>query len=178
MIVATHDASIIESYHKRTIYSQQGKGRRAVSATQKFIYASEDAYSNIKENFTATILSSMTVACTIAILAIFIIIFFNLRGAVEGWGESTHIIAYVKGRSFKLFTLKTLQADVKAVSGVKELSATSQRPRRFKNLSEELSEHSAIFEGVKKDILPASFEIKVTEEYRDPAEDQEGCKGY
>ncbi len=138
-----------------------------MSSTQKLIYASEDAYFNIKENFTATILSSMTVACTIAILSIFIIIFFNLRGAVEDWGERTHIIAYLKDNTSSA-TLKTLQANARAVDGVKELRFVT-KSEALKNLSEELSEHSAIFEGVKKDILPASFEIKVTEEFRDPA---------
>ncbi len=138
-----------------------------MSSTQKLIYASEDAYFNIKENFTATILSSMTVACTIAILAIFIIIFFNLRSTVEGWGERTHIIAYVED-GVSGSTLRSLEANVKAAGGVKEVGYVSKADA-LKNLSEELSEHSAIFEGVKKDILPASFEIKVTEEFRDPA---------
>ncbi len=137
-----------------------------MSTTRKILYASEDAYTSIKANLATTILSSVTVGFALALVALFLIIFVNLQNHVEGFGERTHIIAYLKENATGV-SKELIGTDVKALPGLKEYKYIT-KDEALDRLKEELGEHKAIFEGIKSDIFPASVEIKVKDTYRDP----------
>ena len=140
-----------------------------MNASLKLYYASTDAYTNIKESLWTTILSSLTMGLSLSIFALFMIIFFNLNVVVGGFGERTHIVAYlVPDATEYTGGIERLKELTEGQSGVVEVNYVS-RDTALGILKEELKGHSAIFEGVEATLLPASFEIMVAQEFRDPA---------
>jgi cell division transport system permease protein len=134
----------------------------------KLYYASGDAYANIKDNIWTTLLSSLTMGFSLAILAIFIIIFVNLNTVVSGFGERTHIVAYLKADASESYEdITSFTSHIEGIRGVIEVKYVS-RDVALDELKDELKEHSAIFEGVEPTLLPASFEVMVSDEYREP----------
>lgn len=143
-----------------------------MSAPLKLYYASSDAYTNIRENLWTTILSAFTMGLSLSIFALFMIIFVNLNVVVGGWGERTHIVAYLKSDAHReRGGIERLKKLIAGQSGIEEVKYVS-KDAALAILKEELKGHSAIFEGVEATLLPASFEIKVAEEFRDPAKIQ------
>jgi cell division transport system permease protein len=108
---------------------------------------------------------------SLSIFALFMIIFVNLNAVVGGWGERTHIVAYLKASAIADGGVERLKGLVAGQSGVEDVKYVS-RDAALDILKEELKGHSAIFEGVEATLLPASFEITVAEEFRDPAKIQ------
>ncbi len=139
-----------------------------MSRPLKLYYASGDAYANIKDNIWTTLLSSLTMGFSLAIFALFMIIFVNLNAVVSSWGERTHIVAYLKADALDgAKEIETLGELIKGQKGVVEVNYVS-REMALDDLKEELKGQSAIFEGVDAALLPASFEIMVAEEFREP----------
>ncbi len=139
-----------------------------MSASLKLYYASSDAYINIRENLWTTILSSLTMGFSLAIFALFMIVFVNLNAVVGGWGERTHIVAYLRADALSGGgEVERLKGIVEGQSGVEDVKYVS-KDEALGILKEELKGHDAIFEGVESTLLPSSFEIKVAREFRDP----------
>ena len=134
-----------------------------MSKGRKLVYASQDAYTNIKVNSVTTFLSALTVGFSLAIFALFIILFMNLNTAVEGLGDRTHVVVYAKDDAGG--GIEEMLAELIEVTGVKGVEYISPESA-LKGLREELSEHEAIFEGVRADIFPRSFDIKMNKAAR------------
>ncbi|VAV83731.1 Cell-division-associated, ABC-transporter-like signaling protein FtsX [hydrothermal vent metagenome] len=130
------------------------------------IYTVIDGLRGLKENFVTTILSSLTVAFALAIFSLFIIVFVNLNSFVEGMGDRTHIVAYVKDGALSTKKDSTgkgaakVKASIEALSGVSSVEYISKK-EAFAILKGEMKDNLALLEGVSPDILPASFEIKL-----------------
>lgn len=136
-----------------------------MSAFRKLIYVSEDSYVNIKVNHITTVLSALTIGFSLAILALFVLIFFNLAGVVEGLGDRTHMIVYAGEGAPG--TVKSMKETLEKVRGVDRVDYVSPESA-LKSLKEELKEHEAVFEGVNSSIFPRSFDIMLAKEERTP----------
>jgi len=66
------------------------------SGSADLVYILGDALRSLRENVGTTILTSFTLAFSLAIFSLFVFVIMNLNGVVEGWGEKTQIIVYVK----------------------------------------------------------------------------------
>jgi cell division transport system permease protein len=112
-----------------------------------------------------TVLTSFTLAFSLAIFSLFIFIITNLNGVVEGWGERTQLIVYVKDAS--VGRVDNIAQAIVAVTGVKSAEYVSKEVA-LARLKEELKGHEGILDGVDANPLPASFEVKVQEEFNQP----------
>jgi cell division transport system permease protein len=130
-----------------------------VIPTSALIYTTIDGFRALKANFVTTVLSSLTVACALAIFSLFIIVFANLNSFVEGMGDRTHVVAYIKDGTLDKGVAK-VRASIEAMKGVSNVKYVSKRDA-FLLLKEEMKGHEALLEGVSEDILPASFEIRL-----------------
>jgi len=130
------------------------------------IYTVKDGLRGLKENIVTTVLSSLTVAFALAIFSLFIIVFANLNTLVEGMGDRTHIVAYVKAGSpiSNGNGVAKVRGSIEAISGVSSVKYVSSKDA-FAILREDMKGHEALLEGVSADILPASFEIKLSSEH-------------
>lgn len=129
------------------------------------VYILGDAVRSLRENVGTTILTSFTLAFSLAIFSLFIFVITNLNGVVEGWGERTQIIAYVKDSS--LGSIDAIKQSISRTPGVRAAEFVSKE-KALEQLKEELKDHKGILEGVGSNPLPASFEIRVTEEFNQP----------
>lgn len=130
-----------------------------------FFYIITDAFRSLRENTGTTILTSFTLAFSLAIFSLFIFVIVNLNGVVEGWGEKTQLIVYVKD-SHDTQVESSRQA-LAAVPGVKSVEFVSKE-KALERLREELKGHEGILEGLGSNPLPASFEAGVFEEFKEP----------
>jgi len=125
-----------------------------------------DAICTIRENLATTILTSLTLAFSLAICAFFFIVFINLGSIFNTWGNNAYIIAYVKD-SAPARDSKRLKKQVVRIKGVLGARYVS-KAEAMAELKKGLKGHSGILEGMDKGILPASFEISLRKDSREP----------
>ncbi|MFQ5354143.1 MAG: cell division protein FtsX [Thermodesulfobacteriota bacterium] len=124
-----------------------------------------DALLTIRENLATTILTSVTLAFSLAICCFFLIVFMNLGALFSTWGDNTYAIAYIKD-STPTKEIKGLQSQLVKIKGVSGARFVS-KAEAMSELEKGLKGHAGILEGMDKGILPASFEIRLRGESMD-----------
>ncbi len=137
-----------------------------MGVSTSLLYAVTDSFRSLRENILTILLTSVTLAFSLAIFTLFIIVFTNLNSVIETWGERTHIVVYLRDDvgDRSPGAIKREAAEAPGVAHVKYVS----KEEALEELREELKGHESILEGVDVNPLPASLEIKVEEGYRDP----------
>lgn len=135
------------------------------SGSADLVYIIGDALRSLRENAGTTVLTSFTLAFSLAIFSLFIFVITNLNGVVEGWGEKTQLIVYVKDAS--VGQADSIRQALAAIPGVKSAEFVSKE-KALAQLKEELKGHEGILDGVDANPLPASFEVRVREEFKQP----------
>jgi cell division transport system permease protein len=131
----------------------------------KLYYSSQDAYQNVRANLLTAALSAFTVGFSLSIFALFAIVFMNLGEAVKGFGDRTLVVAYLSDDARRMEP-EGLYAALRSIPGVKDAEYVSSEAA-LQKLKSDLAGHEAVFAGIGDNLLPASFEIKVSAEYRD-----------
>lgn len=129
------------------------------------VYILGDALRSLRENVGTTILTSFTLAFSLAIFSLFVFVITNLNAVVEGWGERTQMIVYVKDAS--VGQADSIKQAVLKIPGVKSAEYVSKE-KALAQLKEELKGHESILDGVDANPLPASFEVRVEDEFNQP----------
>lgn len=122
-----------------------------------------DAARSMRENPAATALTSLTLGVSMAIFAIFILIFVNLNRAVANWGDRVHMVVYIKDSALAEGA-ERLKADAMRVPGVKDAVFVS-KDAAMSELKKRLKGREGALEGMDSNPLPASFEIRVMDSY-------------
>ena len=139
-------------------------GRRTVSTrSANLFYVTTDALRSLKENFTTTVFTSVTLGFALALFSLFLIVFINLNGIITQWGERAHVVAYL-APEVDSKDVKGIEAGLKGMEGVLETTYVSSKDA-LDDLRSELQGHESILEGVNPGLLPASFEIGISDEY-------------
>lgn len=128
-------------------------------------YILTDAFRSLRENIGTTILTAFTLAFSLAIFSLFVFVIMNLNGVVEGWGEKTQLIVYMKDA--QALQVESAGQALGAVPGVKSTEFVSKEAA-LGRLRQELKGHEGILDGLDANPLPASFEVKVHEEFNQP----------
>lgn len=127
-------------------------------------YFVKDAFRSMRENLATSVLTSVTLGFSLAIFALFIIIFVNLHGVLGSLGDRTHIVAYIKGGEERA---EAHRKELLRIPGVRDAEYIS-KDAALNELKRGLKGGEKILEGLDTNPLPSSFEIRLTEEYRDP----------
>lgn len=125
-----------------------------------------DAIAAIRGNLATSILTSLTLAFSLAICCFFLIVFLNLGSFFGSWGDNVNAVAYIKD-SVPAGNVKGMQKQLLRIKGVKGVSYVS-KAEAMAELKKGLKGHSGILEGMDKGILPASFEIRLRAQTMDP----------
>ncbi|OGP14287.1 MAG: hypothetical protein A2054_02305 [Deltaproteobacteria bacterium GWA2_55_10] len=134
------------------------------SGSADFVYIISDALSSLKESKGTTALTSLTLGFSLAIFSLFVFVISNLNGVMEGWGEKTQIVVYVKDN---VSSAEAMKDSIMKVAGVRGAEFVSKE-KALSELKGALKGYEGILEGVDANPLPASFEIKVLEENNSP----------
>ncbi len=129
------------------------------------IYFVKDAFSSLRSNTLTALFTSVTLGFALALFALFLILFMNLNLALDNLGDKTNVVLYFKSptSSSELKRLSTLVNAVEGVSSAEYISASSA----LGELKNEFGGQD-LFEGIDSAMLPASFEVALEPEYRDP----------
>jgi cell division transport system permease protein len=128
------------------------------------LYFITDAFRSMRENLATTVFTSVTLGFSLAIFTLFLIVFINLNGVLGNLGERTHIVAYMKGSAPEAGKLEKEVLRIPGVKGVRYVS----KEEALEELKSGFKGGGAIFEGIGKNPLPASFEIMLKQSHREP----------
>lgn len=135
-----------------------------MGGSSNLLYIFTDALRSLRENIVTTALTAVTLGVSLSIFSIFLFVFVNLNAAINSWGDRTQIVAYVKDGSE---APDRIRQAVLGIPGVRSAEFVSKE-KALKELKDELKGHEAILAGVDSNPLPASFEIKVGDLYKNP----------
>ncbi len=130
----------------------------------QLIYLFRRVFRNIRQSPVLCSAAVGTVAVALTILAFFSLIVINIQSLAAHWSEEIQIVAYLE-REPSPARLKQWRDGIEAMPEVAAVRYVNQQEalRRFKS---RLGSDSDLLEGFGAEILPASLEISLREQYR------------
>ncbi len=127
-------------------------------------YFLKRALRNMSQSPVLSLASIGTVAVALALLAFFAIAVLNVQQLTASWGENLAVVAYLD----EVPEQKTIQGWVKEIEGFPEVEKVSfiSRAMALERFSKRLGDDADLIEGLGADVLPASFEIALADEWR------------
>jgi cell division transport system permease protein len=110
-------------------------------------------------------LTSGTMAMSLFIFGVFLLMQENLESLLARWGDQIQIHAYLQ-RGLPAAEIQAILARVQMFPEVERARFISQE-QAWKDFQAALGAQSGVLEGLPADVLPASFEIAVKPEFRD-----------
>jgi cell division transport system permease protein len=105
-----------------------------------------------------------TVAVALALLAFFAIAVLNVQQLTASWGENLAIVAYLDDVPDK----KVVKSWAKEIESYPEVASVSYVSRKdaFERFRKRLGEDADLVEGLGPEVLPASLEIALADDWR------------
>ena len=117
------------------------------------------------------VLTSGTMATSLFVFGVFILLQENLQHMLNGWGDQIQINTYL-ANDVGTDEVEAMMARIRAMPEVEGLRHISKE-QAWNDFQTALGAQSAVLEGLPSDVLPASFEITVKPDFRDPARVQD-----
>jgi cell division transport system permease protein len=111
------------------------------------------------------LLTATTMALSLALFGVFMLLQTNLEHLLKSWGEQIQITAYVAKDVSASETQKLLE-HVRALAEVERVQLTSQE-QAWREFHAALGDQSGLLDGLPRDVLPASLEITLKPAERD-----------
>jgi cell division transport system permease protein len=117
------------------------------------------------------VLTSGTMATSLFVFGIFILVQENIQHMLKGWGDHIQISTYLD----KDVGTDQVQAILESIRALPEVDQARHisREQAWNDFRTALGAQSAVLEGLPRDVLPASFEITVKPAYREPSQVEE-----
>jgi cell division transport system permease protein len=129
-------------------------------------FVTRSASSNLRELLWTHMLTSGTMAMTLFIFGAFMVLETNLQGLLKGWGDQIQINAYLE-RGLATSESENLLNRVRGFEEVLSVRQITQE-QAWRDFSAALGAQSNVLDGLPRDVLPSSFEIKLKPAFRDP----------
>ncbi|MFA7060070.1 MAG: permease-like cell division protein FtsX [Pedobacter sp.] len=123
---------------------------------------------NVRQNIFVNVVTIGTITLALLIVSLFLLVFVNLENAVGNWSERVQVTVYFD-RELASREQAALRAKIIAIPGAYRVGYVS-RDEAFKRFKSRLRGQESLLEGVRPDILPASFEIALKRSSRDTQE--------
>lgn len=120
----------------------------------------EEAILSIKQNSLMAIISVMTIAISIIVLAAFFIIFFNINHTIRNVSNNLTIIAYLN-QDITIIGINKVRDQITSISGITQITYRS-KTNEWANLKKQLKYQTDIVNLLPKNPLPDSFVLKLT----------------
>lgn len=111
------------------------------------------------------VLTSGTMATSLFVFGVFILVQENLQHMLNGWGDQIQINTYLDNE-VGTDQVQAIMDRIRALPEVEEARHISKE-QAWSDFQTALGAQSAVLEGLPRDVLPASFEITVKLAYRD-----------
>ncbi len=125
------------------------------------------ALTNIRQNVFVNVVTIGTITLALLIVSLFLLVFVNLEGAAENWSERVQVTVYFD-KELSPQEQNSVRTKITAVPGVSRITYITREAAlsRFKS---RLRGQETLLEGVRAEVLPASFEIALKRSQRDTA---------
>ncbi len=110
------------------------------------------------------LLTSGTMAMTLFVFGAFMLVQSNLDHLLRGWGDELEVTAYLKTDA-SAEAVRQLVTRVQAFPEVEHVSHTSQE-EAWQDFETALGAQSGLLDGLPRDMLPASLEIRIKSDDR------------
>lgn len=117
------------------------------------------------------VLTSGTMATSLFVFGIFILVQENIQHMLKGWGDHIQISTYLD-KDVGTDQVQAIMESIRALPEVDQARHIS-REQAWNDFRTALGAQSAVLEGLPRDVLPASFEITVKPAYREPSQVEE-----
>lgn len=130
-------------------------------------YFLKRALRNMRQSPVLSLASVATVAVALALLAFFAIAVLNVQQLTASWGETLAIVVYLD----EVPDEKTVNGWVKDIESYPETSKVTfvSRQNAFDRFLKRLGNDADLIEGLGAEILPASLEISLADDWRSEA---------
>jgi len=128
-----------------------------------FYYLSE-AFVNVWSNKIMNILSIGTIAISLFILGIFLLVSTNLSGVINEWGEKVQVNIYLKN-DISQNNFLFLRDRIESSPEVESYRYISQQDA-LKEFRELFGKYETFSDKLEEDVFPASLEIKIKSDFR------------
>jgi cell division transport system permease protein len=127
-------------------------------------YFFERAWANMRQNLFATLVTTGTVALSLLILSLLLLVFVNLEGIADGWSGRVQVSVFFPAElgPQELASLKAAILKIPATRAVEYVSQ-DEALRRFR---ERMVGQESLLEGVTSEVLPSSLEITLNRSAR------------
>jgi cell division transport system permease protein len=117
------------------------------------------------------VLTSGTMATSLFVFGMFILVQENIQLMLKGWGDHIQINTYLD-KDVGTDQVQAIMESIRALPEVDQARHIS-REQAWNDFRTALGAQSAVLEGLPRDVLPASFEITVKPTYREPSQVEE-----
>ena len=130
-------------------------------------YFLKRALRNMRQSPVLSLASVGTVAVALALLAFFAITVLNVQQLTVSWGETLAIVAYLDDVPDEQ-TVKNWAKEIESYPEVAEVTFVS-RKAAFERFRKRLGDDAGLVEGLGPEVLPASLEISLADDWRNEA---------
>jgi cell division transport system permease protein len=128
------------------------------------LYILSEAYASIKQTKVTNLIAIGTIAVSLSIFGVFLLVYVNLNVTVQKWSEAVHITIYLKD-GLPEEQLITLEKSLKELKQIETASFISKE-QALKVFQERLKGQESLLAGMTGNPLPASFELKIKQRYQ------------
>jgi cell division transport system permease protein len=123
------------------------------------------ALTNIRQNMFVNVVTIGTITLALLIVSLFLLVFVNLESAAENWSERVQVTVYFD-KELTSQDRSAFSGKISALSGVSRVSYVT-RDEALKRFKSRLRGQETLLDGVRSEVLPASFEIALKRSHRD-----------
>lgn len=122
------------------------------------------AIANIRQNLLISLVTVVTIAVSLLLISLFLLVFVNLESLADSWSEKVQVTGYFDHEPAPA-ELSALTVKIRQLPGTDKVSYVS-RSDALKRFKDRLKGQEALLEGVPADILPPSVDIRLQRDYR------------
>jgi len=122
------------------------------------------AFRNMKGNLFPNLTSIGIIALSMLLFSIFSLVAFNLSSFLQRWEEKIEIIAYVRKQTSQR-EVEDLLRSLRLIHGIDRVKYISSADAMV-FMEAKLGSQKNLLEGIQPTVLPASFEIQLSRDYR------------
>jgi len=132
----------------------------------RLFYFVREALRSIRHNRFTHLVSTGTITFALLTLGIFIITVINLNHMLDDWGNRIHLIAYLDDNT-SAEEIKKVSERITMLPQTEHITYVPKE-KAFTILKESLQDQDGMLENLEENPLPASLEIQLKEEFRNP----------
>jgi len=126
-----------------------------------------DAIMNLVRSGWGGLSSIVTIGVSFVIIGIFLLVILHMNALVAEWKEQFQLSVFLEDKITQT-QLEILEKRIQNESAVKSVTFIT-REQALANFRRELKGQESLLEGLGNNPLPASFQLKVREDYQSPA---------